>query len=96
MVSQFKEFTSCGIRFVKPLDELKFDSIGYILTLFENYEKGLLPFSGAVSDQPGQIMEIFLILNSIKRERAEMELKKHNEQIKRNGRHKHKNQSRTR
>lgn len=80
----FNPVVSCGLRFTKPLDQFNYDQMGYALTLFENYEKGNLPFPGSVSDQPAQIIEIFGLLKAL---RQEQEQRKSLE----NGRHNRKN-----
>lgn len=86
---KFNSFESCGLRFTKPTEHLKFDLINYVLTLFEIYEKGSLPFPGSASEQPAQIMEIFFLLNQLK---SESQIKLSKEISKQsNGRNKHKN-----
>jgi hypothetical protein len=84
---KFKPVVSCDLRFTKPFDHLKFEPFGYVLTLFENYERGCLPFPGAASEQPAQIMEIFSVLRQLKHE-AEIRLR---EKYTSNGRNKHQN-----
>lgn len=54
------------LRFTRPTIEFKYPNISYVLTLFQNYEKGLLPFPGSVSEQPAQIMEVFNLLRNIR------------------------------
>ena len=51
----------CHEAFQHPL-------MGYLISLQQNYEKGLLPFSGGVMDQPAQIMEIINLLSSLRAE----------------------------
>lgn len=65
---RFEPFETCGLRFTKPFGHLKFDLLSYVLLLFENYERGSLPFTGTVSEQPAQIMEIFNVLRQLKHE----------------------------
>lgn len=65
---RFNPVESCGLRFTKPFGHLKFDSLAYVLTLFENYERGCLPFVGSVHEQPAQIIEIFSVLKQLKYE----------------------------
>lgn len=74
---KFKPFETVGLRFTKPLDNFKSDILGYSWTLFENYERGLLPFPGTVSEQPAQIMEIFGVFQALKTENQI----KHNKKI---------------
>jgi hypothetical protein len=92
LTKSFQPITSCGIRFTKPFGHLRYSHLSYCLMLFENYQKGILPFEGSVADQPAQIMEIFSVLAELRREQEE----KQNEKIKKNGRNQHKNQPRTR
>lgn len=73
---KFNPVTSLGLRFTKPLSNFESDIITYAWTLFENYERGLLPFPGSVSDQPAQIMEIFGTFQALRIERQENERKK--------------------
>jgi hypothetical protein len=79
---KFNPVVSCGLQFLKPFDHLRFEPIGYVLTLYENYERGRLPFPGSVSEQPAQVMEIFSVLRQLKHE-AEIKLR---ETSKQNGR----------
>jgi hypothetical protein len=59
----------CHQNFQHPL-------IGHLMSLSANYEKGNLPFSGAVMDQPAQIMEIIELIEHLKMEReAELQAK---------------------
>lgn len=68
--------TSCGLKFTTQLSRFKYPYFGYVLTLFENYERGQLPFEGAVSEQPAQIMEILAALQNLKFERDKKQLEK--------------------
>ena len=72
----FTPVTCLGLRFSRPLSNFKSDFIHYPWTLFENYEKGLLPFPGSVSEQPAQIMEIFSIFKALKIEQENLQNKK--------------------
>jgi hypothetical protein len=63
-----KSFKVGNILFRKPLVEFKCDNLSYLLLLFENYEKGLLPFNGPVSDQPAKVIDIFNILYQVRQE----------------------------
>jgi hypothetical protein len=71
IAERFSSVTSCGLRFTKPFGHLKYDFLNYVLILYENYERGALPFPGTASEQPAQIMEIFSSLRQLKHE-AEM------------------------
>lgn len=55
-----------GLIFSRPLTNFKYELIGYVLILAENYEKGNLPFPGSVSEQPGQIMDILNVIQNLK------------------------------
>lgn len=88
----FTPVTSCGLRFTKHLSKFKYPLFGYALVLFENYERGQLPFEGSVADQPAQVMELFALLQNLRNER-ELSLIKKQEQ---HGRHQRKDSVRTR
>lgn len=89
--ARFAPVVSCGLRFTKPFDHFKFDHIGYVYTLFENYERGSLPFPGSTSEQPAQIMEIFSVLSRLKVEYETKAIESVNR-----GRNQHKNKPRAR
>jgi hypothetical protein len=61
-----KEVRIQGLLFKRPLTDLEYPLMGYALTLLENYERGNLPFPGAISEQPAQIIEILNLLQAIK------------------------------
>lgn len=71
-----------GIKYNKPLSNFKHPYLGYILLLLENYEKGLLPFPGTISDQPAQVIEMFSLIQNLKIEHQN----KLNKQSEQNGR----------
>jgi len=48
----------------------------HMLTLYNKYEKGMLPFNGCLSDQPNKIIEVFNIIESYKSERMIQEQNK--------------------
>ena len=73
----FTPIKCLGLKFTRPLNNFKTDFIHYPWTLFENYERGLLPFPGSVSDQPAQIMEIFGVFKALKVEHEKIQNKKH-------------------
>lgn len=52
----------CHENFQHPL-------MGYLMNVQQNYEKGLLPFSGGTLDQPAQIMEMISLLSTLQTER---------------------------
>jgi hypothetical protein len=85
-----------GLKFTAPLTNFRYPIMGYVLYLHQNYEKGLLPYPGSVSEQPGQIMDILALLQSIKSEYALSLEKNNNDRMStKNGRH-NKNSPRTR
>ncbi len=90
---KFEAIESCGLRFTQPFDHLKFKSLNYVLTLYDNYVRGCLPYPGSVSEQPAQIMEIFSVVEAIRREQ-ELKAVKASERL--SGRNQHKDKSRTR
>ncbi len=65
-----------GLHFTIPLENFKSDLINHALFLFENYERGVLPFPGSVSEQPAQIIEIFGVFQALKFEIEAAERKK--------------------
>lgn len=72
----FQPIQTLNLKFKKQLDDFEFEPLNYTLTLFENYERGLLPYPGSVSEQPAQLMEIFGVLQSLRQERQQLEYKK--------------------
>lgn len=54
-----------NLLFTRSMTDFKYDQIGFLLTLFENYELGNLPDNGSISDQPGQVMEMLSVLKSL-------------------------------
>lgn len=83
---------SCGLRFTRPLDLFPCEKFNYYYTLFENYEKGVMPFPGSVSEQPAQIIEIFNVFKAL---RSEQDIKLSKQIKKENGRYKGNNKSRS-
>lgn len=75
-LGSFRPVESAGFRFTQPLDRFRSDILGYSLFLFENYERGQLPFPGSVSEQPAQIMEIFALIQTLRAEQDEKLRKK--------------------
>lgn len=72
----FSVLDSCGIRFKSAFHEIKYDLYSYVEQLYSLYQRGILPFPGSVSEQPGQIMEIFNVFDSLQIERHNKEAKK--------------------
>lgn len=59
---------SCGVRFTTHLSRFKYPLFGYVSACFQNYERGLLPYPGSVSEQPNKIIEIFNVLSTVRLE----------------------------
>jgi hypothetical protein len=85
----FEGLKTVGLYFKRPPYNFTSDILHYALTLFENYERGVLPFPGSLSEQPAQILEIFSVLRALRNERELLERKKLD-----NGRKQHKGKSR--
>lgn len=60
------QIKTMGLIFKQPLCKFKYPLIEYVLILSENYEKGNLPFSGSISEQPAQVIEILELIKAIK------------------------------
>lgn len=88
----FNPIVSCGLRFTKHLSNYKYPLFTYVVSLFQNYEKGNLPFEGPVSDQPAQIMEIFSVFEHLRAEQQS----KINQKLEENVRRKRQDSARTR
>ncbi len=78
----FDGFKSLGIKFSVPLKNFKSDIFYYVLTLNDGFEKGMLPFSGSMSEQPAQIIEKFSLVRALKAEAEEKRIKKQNAEAK--------------
>lgn len=76
IVNAFPGLETMGLMFRVPPSQFNFDCFDYVAILLGNYERGVLPFPGSVSEQPAQIMDIFATLQSLKFEREEIERKK--------------------
>ena len=61
-------FKNLGLKYTIPLTNFEYENLGLVLTYFDYYEKGLLPFPGTVSEQPAQIIEIFSTIKTIRYE----------------------------
>lgn len=67
---------SCGLRFKSAFHNTKYGLFGYLDQLYALYQKGVLPFPGSTSEQPGQIMEMFGLMDSLHIEKYNQEAKK--------------------
>lgn len=68
-------FNSCFCGYQHPL-------IHYYIVLTDNYDKGVLPHSGSLSDQSAYVMDIIYLIRSIRLEHQE-KLKKESKSKKR-------------
>lgn len=72
---QGNSFKSLNVSFhVK--NKLKYPYFSYVITLFNQYKNGVLPFNGCVSEQPAKIIEIFEVLQQLEYEHQEKTRKK--------------------
>lgn len=76
LVKNFKPVTLKGYIFKRPLEDFKHSQMGFFLDLHSGYTKGNLPFDGGICDQPGQVMDIIHLLDSLDYEQTEREYKK--------------------
>lgn len=65
----YSPLESCGLRFMSDYRNCKYDLFMYVIQLHNLYQKGVLPFPGSASEQPGQIMDIFGLLDLLQLER---------------------------
>lgn len=80
------EIKSLGFRFTGDLHRFKFPGFSYIMTLFQGYQKGILPYPGALADQPAKIFDIFDTIEQLRFEaedRQRREIQREQERIKR-------------
>ena len=68
-------FQTCGILFKTDFSHLSYPYYDDVVNLYDAYKKGCLPFQGSASDQPGQIMNIFVLLNNLYVETEEKQRK---------------------
>lgn len=62
------------IRYYKCIGNFYSDSAVYLMELFYNYERGVLPFHGSLMDQPAKIIDIFQLIDAmIKSKKAEIQ-----------------------
>lgn len=86
-VSKTSQVRSLNVRFTAPLENFTYPLFAYVLTLYKRYsELGVLPFSGAMADQPAQIIEIFNTLESVELEIKQQESKKQQKELERKSR----------
>lgn len=58
-------FQTCGIVFKSDFSNVSYPHYDYVVNLYDAYKKGCLPFEGSASEQPGQIINIFVLLNNL-------------------------------
>lgn len=51
-------------------------SVIYLYDLQDKYEKGIMPYKGALTEQPAKIIEAFGVIQAFNNERMEREVKK--------------------
>lgn len=73
---------SMGIKFKRHLSQFRYPLMSYVLTLFEGYERGVLPYQGSLADQPFKIIEIFNLLTHLKLEQEGRRLREQEKQRK--------------
>lgn len=57
-----------GLRFNVPTTRFEYPLLAYLLTLTENYERGVLPFPGSLSEQPSKVIELIEIIQLVRME----------------------------
>lgn len=62
------DLASCGLRFKRHLSNFNFPLMPFLSIAFHNYERGVLPFPGSLSDQPAKIIEMFNVVGAIRSE----------------------------
>jgi hypothetical protein len=70
------EIIAAGLRFSVPLTRFKYSLMNYLMYLLENYERGVLPFDGAPSEQPAQAIELLNLVQLLKQEYRNQQDKK--------------------
>jgi len=61
------------MKFSNPLEEYQYPLFGYVMTVYKKYSEGVLPYPGALADQPSKIIEIFNTIESVELEFKEKE-----------------------
>lgn len=69
--------TTLGIDFTRPMHELKEPNFEFIASIYTQWDRfGTLPFSGALTEQPNQIIEALFLLQALKHEQMERQQQK--------------------
>lgn len=76
-----------NVKFSVPLEEFDFPNFGYVFTLYKKYaDSGILPYPGALADQPSQMIEFFNTIESLELEIKQREMDKQQKEMKRKSR----------
>jgi hypothetical protein len=71
--------------FQKDLSNYVKSNLDFIIVYYQNYQRGILPFSGCLSEQPAQSIElveyISKIINEIREEQQEKQSKKDKQNV---------------
>lgn len=62
-------FYNCFCNFIDP-------STNFLLNLFWYFDKGILPFQGAITEQPAKIIDVFNVFTHLKHEKQKDDAKK--------------------
>jgi hypothetical protein len=68
-VSGIRNYQIENIRFNRCPGNYTNTQVRYLIDWFLMYEKGVMPFGGTLSDQPGKLIEIFELIQSIRDEK---------------------------
>ena len=72
LIDKQNETISCGYLIKGDLARFEYPHFTFLINMFRQYQKsGVLPFVGAHSEQPAQIIEAFTILEELDYERQE-------------------------
>lgn len=81
---QGSSFKSLNVVFHNPT-KVKYPYFSYIITLFNQYKNGVMPFDGCMVDQPAKIIEIFDVLYQLQHEQEEKTRKQLEKEQKKRG-----------
>lgn len=65
-----------GFKLNKCLGNFTSNEIYGYFEMYKLYEKGIMPFDGAISDQPAKIIDLFNMIDQLKAEKTEENQKK--------------------
>ena len=74
----FNRIKSLDLLFQGSLQEYEYSQFNYVMTIYNQYKIGMLPFEGPLADQPAQIIDIMSVISQLqfeaeKRQRDEYE-----------------------